>query len=451
MARKKKRFTATPPIMQKEPQPLFPPSHTEKVYVPKPLFNPPDPGNAWIVQGGGGGSIAGTATGGGGGASTMVTSCITGPNMMVSDHEGMCHISYPNDPIRKVRIRIPIQNNYHRAYEADVLMYGDGSILNPYNQCLTVPNVTCVVLSKDSKYPYMNVYCNIPGHPPFAEGRFYNDYATYRSYLEVWYNNLTEPMSPTPLQFDSKKAKPASNAPAPLNLPVTSPKKAPVVAAPLFGDNSTPESKKGSSFLEQNYAELYASEKFTLDNKVKQLTPFTFSVTTQWGQAPLDAQTKMVSSVAALVHSFSSMNANEALEDIIKEAKEKSSIFTRMLGKHSTVDDKKFLVIQLRDKINSMTPLVDIAYSEAMETQRKLLIYLASMGAAIQVQRITDSTIQTAVDNRNRLLVSANQQAQLLIPQLDQIRQQISGILNKIDITLNLTLPAIELANAAQH
>lgn len=251
---------------------------------------------------------------------------------------------------------------------------------------------------------------------------------------KVQKSSSTPPTS-TVLNFDTVK------------MPVTTTScTSPIIAHAAFIDKTDTQVPDILKHAEQLFPELFAREKLKIELQIKQLIPLTPEIVVEWGSKPMSFLAEQGKAVNTLVRDVAHSKINETIESALQSINEKPNIFVRMLARDTVLSYKPRLTVA-RSNVTRWLPEANQLLAEVTKTAEKLNVLLASFSAvAAYLGTIPDNILDRCVHDRRIVLQQATTQAQLLVAQVEEQRNQLFSIKTRIDQFLDVTLTAYESA-----
>lgn len=211
----------------------------------------------------------------------------------------------------------------------------------------------------------------------------------------------------------------------------------------------TEQEKRALDYVRQHAADLFQTAPQAIEGAIRQLLPFSLATLSRWGDTALQDNAKLVGDLSTLQRGFSGLNVNEIIQQAL-DSRAHKNMFQRMVS-GTPVDLGTFRVraAGLSARIAQLIPEIEALRHRAKDQASRLVLLLTSMSAAASVGAARlDPAVDTALQNRRTVLTQANQQSQLLLPQIEEIRRQLVEQNAQITQFINVTLPAMELADA---
>lgn len=266
------------------------------------------------------------------------------------------------------------------------------------------------------------------------------------------------PHAPAPIQFSDvpstvvPKVNPPSRGPAPIQF---APSSAPVMrpssisASPhaAFENPLSDLEKRAIEIVRQTASDMFKQAPQVIEGCIRQLLPFTLTTLSNWGTTALQDNGQLVSDMAGIQRKFSGLNVNELIQQAIDSHSPNKSFFKRLTKTPPSFNNFRVRATGLKVQVDQLLPEMDALRKRAHDQSTRLPILLTAMSAAASVgaDRL-DPALDIAVHNRRTVLTQAVQQAQLIMPQIDEMRRQLVDQSSKIIEFITVTIPAMEMA-----
>lgn len=253
----------------------------------------------------------------------------------------------------------------------------------------------------------------------------------------------------TPAPVAPRRAQFTDNGSAPAPRPSSQRPSGPPSVHRAFDNPLNDQERRALEHVRQVASELFQKAPQAVEGCIRQLLPFSLTTLTGWGDSALADNAQLVTDMAHLQRGFSGLNVNELIAQALESARPNQSFLKRVLGNKVSLNAFRVRATGLRVQIDQIMPQMDELRQRALRQSDRLPILLAAMSAAASVgaDRL-DPALDTAVQNRRTVLTQAVQQAQLVLPQIDEMRRQLVEQSSRIVEFINVTLPAMEMAAA---
>jgi hypothetical protein len=260
---------------------------------------------------------------------------------------------------------------------------------------------------------------------------------------------------PSPKPSTTRPPKPATPAPIAAVMDASTPNvnraPAPTEAAVAFGaPKLTEQEQRALDYVRQNAADLFQKAPQAIEGAIRQLLPFSLATLSRWGDTALQANAQVVKDMTDLQRGFSALNVSETIQQALDSRRNHKNLFQRMVAT-GPVDLNTFRVraVGLSAQIDQLIPQVETLRTRAKDQASRLTLLLTAMSAAASVGAARlEPAVDIALQNRRTVLTQASQQSQLLLPQIEEIRRQLVEQNAQITQFINVTLPAMDLADA---
>lgn len=216
-----------------------------------------------------------------------------------------------------------------------------------------------------------------------------------------------------------------------------------------FDNPLTDLEKRAIEHVRQTAADMFKQAPQVIEGCIRQLLPFTLTTLSNWGNTALQDNAQLVTDMAGVQRKFSGLNVNEIIQQALDSHNPHKSIFKRLTATAPSFNNFRVRAAGLKVQVDQLMPEMDALRKRALDQSMRLPILLTAMSAAATVgaDRL-DPAIDIAVNNRRTVLTQSVQQAQLVLPQIDEMRRQLVDQSSKIVEFINVTLPAMEMAAA---
>lgn len=192
----------------------------------------------------------------------------------------------------------------------------------------------------------------------------------------------------------------------------------------------------------------YAKYGARLEKQISNLVPLNVTRIMSWATKPLTALTQISSDCATIVRDFSTGRGAELIDETLKTLTSKPSMLDRMMARGNQVSTKPQLMV-LRAQLTAWMPKADQLIKDAADIHEQLSHKMTTLRVVTDVcGKCPDITLEEAIDDRQKLLLQATMQAQIVMQQLNDIRRQIVDQLSRVEQMVNVTIPAYETAKA---
>lgn len=246
-----------------------------------------------------------------------------------------------------------------------------------------------------------------------------------------------EPTGPKPLVF--------ADIPAPLR---TQPQPAAEPGRTLFGVGDHPAVPGAIALAKQQFADLYAQDGAAIDRHLRALLPLSLPVVSTWGDSDLLVQSVLARDCGTAIKRLSELRVPEFLQTVLESTRPNPGLWAKLTQRASPLEHRADLVAT-RAQLGHLLDDVDKTLKSVNGARRKLASLMAALSAAASVTgQVRDAVLDDVLARRRSLLTQALQQADLLEPQLQEVRRQCADLSSQVSQLLTVTLPAIELAQS---
>lgn len=190
----------------------------------------------------------------------------------------------------------------------------------------------------------------------------------------------------------------------------------------------------------------------SVERQIKQLIPLSITTVIQWGEPGVSQEVDLITKAAALVKMFSEMRGNEICEKALNASTQiNTGFFQKLMNSQSSVLAYKPNLQVLKPQLATLLPQVDEYVDRLQKAHLRVSINVAALSSVCDViGTIADSSLSIAVDNRRRILTQCVMQCELTTQQLKQTKSLIVQQMSQVSQLLDVTIPAVETANATR-
>jgi len=247
---------------------------------------------------------------------------------------------------------------------------------------------------------------------------------------------LPTPATPKPLAFANDGKPKAPPPPPPRNF-----------GQSLFETPLSQEERRAIDFARDNFHSVFERNEGSITNNIRQLLPFQLSVVQGWGKTALENQGELVNTMAKITREFHGLQITELLQEMLELPQKMTSggLLARFTNRQRLLAQHKLKALGVQQQLQILFPKVDALSEQLKKDGDRLPILMVALSAAASVETPRDSAVDLCVQNRRTVLQQAVGQWQMIVPQLQSIREQLVDYQGKIEQMLTVTLPTLEM------
>lgn len=264
--------------------------------------------------------------------------------------------------------------------------------------------------------------------------------ALYFSFLD----NEQEMAKYVPKEVIKEESKPVRvSIPASTKAPVASP---------------TPVKSKNEIVVDvyMKIAEKDFQEMFKKDNGLlfriylQKLVPLDTNVILNWGSDEMSKSAVFTNEIAKITQAYRDIKAYDILQRILTDIREKPSFWKKITGYETQLTQARLNLTTIKDRLNPLLERASGLLEDVDKNSQKVTLLSHCLGIVSQCAEQENQTggIYQYLYSRRDTLFSAVIQANILPSQLKGMIDEIANLIIKIDETVSVTIPTIELARA---
>lgn len=237
----------------------------------------------------------------------------------------------------------------------------------------------------------------------------------------------------------------------PVRVSIPSQTKAPVA-------HSTTLKSKNESVVDvyMKIAEKDFQEMFKKDNGLlfkiylQKLVPLETSIILNWGSDEMSKSAAFTNEIAKITQTYRDIKAYDILQRILTDIREKPSLWKKITGYETQLTQARLNLTTIKDRLNPLLERAGGLLDDVDKNGNKITLLSHCLGIVSQCAEQENQTggIYQYLYSRRDTLFSAVIQANILPSQLRGMIDEIANLIIKIDETVSVTIPTIELARA---
>lgn len=221
------------------------------------------------------------------------------------------------------------------------------------------------------------------------------------------------------------------------------------VARPLFDSEDHPAVRDALAIVHAEYPNVFAHSEQRLAILFRRILPVRLALVTEWAEAPLLEQAKLLQPITELVLTFTQMGVPALLEAALDTTKGPPGMFGRLFRRPTTPAEYRPVLTSSRTQLLQLMTDSEVAMRNLEESAKGLGLHLLVLAVvSTLVEDTPDAALRDALVQRRTLIQQAVRQAELSVLQMKQVRQQAADLVGQVSSFLTVTLPAVEMAQA---
>lgn len=220
-------------------------------------------------------------------------------------------------------------------------------------------------------------------------------------------------------------------------------------AAPraLFDSEDHPAVRDALATAGADYPVLFAHSEQRLAALFRRILPVKLSLVTEWAEAPLMEQAALLQPITELVRQFSEMEVPARLAAALESTRAPSGVLGKLFGRSRSPAQYKPELVAARAQLQQLMQESELATRNLDQSANNLTLHWVVLAVVSHLAgRAPDATLLDVLVQRRTLIQQAARQAELSILQMGQVRQQAAELIGQVSSFLNVTLPALEMA-----
>lgn len=220
----------------------------------------------------------------------------------------------------------------------------------------------------------------------------------------------------------------------------------------------TPVKSKNESVVDvyMKIAEKDFQEMFKKDNGLlfkiylQKLVPLETSIILNWGSDEMSKSAAFTNEIAKITQAYRDIKAYDILQRILTDIREKPSLWKKITGYETQLTQARLNLTTIKDRLNPLLERASGLLEDVDKNSHKVTLLSHCLGIVSQCAEQENQTggIYQYLYSRRDTLFSAVIQANILPSQLKGMIDEIANLIIKIDETVSVTIPTIELARA---
>lgn len=222
--------------------------------------------------------------------------------------------------------------------------------------------------------------------------------------------------------------------------------------------SSTPVRSKNDVIVDvyMKIAEKDFQEMFNKDNGLlfriylQKLVPLDTNTILNWGSDEMTKSAAFTNEVAKVTQAYRDIRAYDILQRILTDIREKPSFWKKITGYETQLTQARLNLSTIKDRLNPLLERAGSLLEDVEKNATKITLLSHCLGIVSECAEQENQTggIYQYLYSRRDTLFSAVLQANLLPSQLKGMIDEIANLIMKIDETVSVTIPTIELARA---
>lgn len=203
-------------------------------------------------------------------------------------------------------------------------------------------------------------------------------------------------------------------------------------------------------------AEKDFQEMFKKDNGLlfriylQKLVPLDTSTILNWGSDEMTKSAAFTNEVAKVTQAYTDIKAYDILQRILSDIRDKPSFWKKITGYETQLTQARLNLSTIKDRLHPLLNRAESLLEDVDKNANKITLLSHCLGIVSECAEQENQTggIYQYLYSRRDTLFSAVLQANVLPSQLRGMIDEIANLIIKIDETVSVTIPTIELARA---
>lgn len=203
---------------------------------------------------------------------------------------------------------------------------------------------------------------------------------------------------------------------------------------------------------EKDFNELYRDDNGLLFRiYLQKLVPLTTDLILNWGSDEMTRSALFTNEVSKVTHNYHDIKGYDILEKILAEVRDKPSLWKKLTGYETQLTQARLNLITIQDRLKPLLKKANDLVESSEKNAKKITLLshcLAIVSQCAEEENQSGGIYQYLYSRRDTLF-SAVLQANIVPSKLKALIDEATTLIMRIDETVSITIPTIELARAS--